>query len=125
MGKWTASVTLDSIEFDGDKIVFTVGRLLTEDMTVMSKYFEPETGKLKFNSNTEICEIAADILPKRVVSMSGMTKADGTEFTLTEFIAASKEFYFAPLLGELFGKLMGISVVGAQTKNSVPLSPES
>lgn len=124
MGKWSATVTLDSIVFDGDSITFTVNRMLTEDMTIMSKYFDPDTGKLKFNSNTEICEVAADLLPKRVVGMVGMTKADGSEFTLQEFNTAAKEFYFAPLLGELFAKLMSISVVGVQAKNSVPPLPE-
>lgn len=123
MGKWTATVTLEPIEFDGDQIVFNVNRLLTKDMGEMAKHYNESEGKLQFTSNAEVCTLAANIFPQYVNSVSGMVDGNGTQIDKERFIQIAQEFYFAPLVGQLFGKLMEISVVGAQAKNSAPPSP--
>lgn len=123
MGKWTATVELEPIEFDGDQIVFNVNRLLTKDMGEMAKHYNESEGKLQFTSNAEVCTLAANLLPQYVNSVSGMTDGGGAPIDKERFVQISQEFYFAPLVGQLFGKLMEISVVGAQAKNSAPPSP--
>ena len=126
MGNWTSDVKLAPIEFDGDAITFHVKRLLIEDMSDMMKNFNPETQKLSFGAPSEVCELAARIIPKYVTRMAGMNKGDGTAFTIEEFMAVSNEFYFVPLIGQLFGELVSASVVGkSDEKNSVPPSAGS
>lgn len=123
MGKWTATVELEAIEFDGDQIVFNVNRLLTKDMGEMARHYNESEGKLQFTSNAEVCTLAADLFPRYVNSMHGMTDGDGAAINKERFVQIAQEFYFAPLVGQLFAKLMEISVVGTQAKNSVPPSP--
>lgn len=125
MGNWTNKpVALEPIKFDGDSVVFTASRLLVEDMMVLSKHFDQAKGVMRFNSPLEVCAMAGDILPKYIKSISGYT-IDGQPMTLDEFFMAVREFYFVPLVGELFGKLVLISSVGVQEKNSAAPSPES
>lgn len=125
MGKWVAEVTLEPIEFDGDKITFTAKRLLAEDMGVVLQNYDSEKETLRFASHGDLAKVAADIFPKYVTAIDGMTKGDGTPFTVPEFIAASKEFYFMPLVTGLFTRIMGISSVGKEAKNSEPPAPVS
>lgn len=123
MGNWTNNVTLDPIEFDGDKVVVTVTRLLTEDMQMLRKY--QVDGVFKFTDTLELCSIAAKLFPKYVVGVTGLLKADKTEMTREEFLAVVQEFYFVNLVASIFNKLISASIVGLQEKNSVPPSPES
>ncbi len=123
MGKWTAEVTLEPVEFDGDTITFTAKRLLASDMGVVLQHYDSEKQTLRFANQSEMAKVAADIFPKYVTSISGMTKGDGTPFTVTEFIEASKEFYFMPLVTGLFSGIMAISSVGKEAKNSEPPAP--
>lgn len=118
MGNWTSKgVVLPPIEFDGDSVTFTVKRLLVEDMLTLSKHFDKANGTLKFESPLEVCQTAQSIFPKYVTGIVGMTNGDGGNVTVEEFIEASKEFYFVPLIGELFGALINASTVKAQEKN--------
>lgn len=123
MGKWTATVELEPIEFDGDQIVFNVNRLLTKDMGEMTKHYDESEGKLQFTSNAEVCTLAANLFPQYVNSVSGMTDGGGVPIDKVRFIKIAQEFYFVPLVGQLFAKLMEISIVGSQAKNSEPPSP--
>lgn len=123
MGNWTKDVVLEPIDFDGDKVVVTVTRLLTEDMQMLRKF--QVDGVFKFTDTMELCTTAAKIFPKYVVSVVGLLKADKTEMTRDEFLAASQEFYFVNLTASIFNKLISASVMGAQAKNSAPPSPES
>lgn len=116
MGNWTKEVRLPEIEFDGDTVVFTVTRMLVEDMQMLSKFFDKDSGTLKFTDNLEVCGLAKTILPRRVVKIEGMKKADGTDMTREEYLAVASEFYFAELNGQLFGELMSVSVVKQQEK---------
>ena len=122
MGKWTNDVTLQPIAFDGDSITFTVKRLLTEDMGVLLQHYDAEKGVIRFESQDKLAAVAAEIFPKYITGISGMTKADGTAFTVDEFVAVAKEFYFAPVIGQLFAQIMVASTVGAAEKNSEPPS---
>jgi len=125
MGQWSNKpVVLKPIEFDGDSIVFSVGRLLVEDMMTLAKFHNASNGTLSFGSPLEVCAMAQAILPKYVKSISGLRKDDGGEMTVAEFIEASKEFYFVPLIGTLFAELITVSTVQAQAKNSAPPSAE-
>jgi len=121
MGSWSSKpVVLPPIAFDGDDITFSVKRLLVEDMMLLSNHFKD--GKMVFESPMQVCETAAKILPKYVTAIEGMSTADGA-MTLEQFTEATAEFYFVPLIGELFAKLITVSTVGGQAKNSVPPSP--
>ena len=124
MGNWsTNGVELEPIEFDGDSITFTVKRLLVEDMLVLSKYFNRETGALSFGSPLEVCQTAQEIFPKYIQKVGGMFKANGSAMTAEEFLTASKDFYFVPLVGQLFTALISASTVKAtEAKNSEPPS---
>lgn len=125
MGNWTAETSLEPIEFDGDLITFTVGRLLVEDMAEVMQNYNPTTEKLTFTDPAEVCGLAAKIVPKYVKGIRGMKKPDGTEFTVAEFAdIAGKQFYFTGLVGALFGGLVSASVVGQAVKNSEPPSAE-
>jgi hypothetical protein len=110
-------VRLDPIEFDGDKVVFTVKRLLVEDMLVLSKHFDADKKKMVFASPMEVCKTASEVLPKYVLAIDGYSKAVGTALTVAEFLEAAKEFYFVQLVGELFGHMVSISTAGVQAKN--------
>jgi len=126
MAKWSNKpVVLEPISFDGDSVVFTAKRLLVEDMQTMSKFFNKERGAMVFNSPLEVCTLAAEIFPKYIVELQGLTKDDGTAVTRDEFLEAAKEFYFVPLISALFAGLMQISTVRSSEKNSAPPSPES
>ena len=121
MGNWASKgVTLDPIDFDGDSITFVVKRLLVEDMQILLKFYKPESGTLAFDDPLEVCRTAQGIFPRYILSQIGMKKEDGTEFTLEEFNEATSEFYFVPLVGALFGALIGASTLKGQEKNSVP-----
>ena len=118
MGKWLGGgVKLDPIDFDGDSIVFTVNRLKVGDMAPLAKHFAQDSGMLNFSSQLEVCTVAAELLPRYVVSIEGMTKGDGSAMALDEFNTAVSDFYFAELLGKLLGKLIEVSAVGGQEKN--------
>lgn len=119
MGNWTSGgVVLDAINFDGDDIIITATRLTVKDMMLLSKFFDKEKGVMRFNNPLEVCETAAVILPQHIVSISGCKKQDGTEVTKEEFNAAMGEFYFVPMIGELFTKLMAVSTLNPeQVKN--------
>lgn len=118
MGKWSSNVVLEPIEFDGDKVVFSANRLLVDDMLVLSKYFDKDKGTIAFGSAMDVCKVAGEVLPKYITNITGMTKADNTPMTKDEFLQAAKEFYFVPLVGELFGRLVQASTVGsADAKN--------
>lgn len=126
MGNWSSKpVILDPIEFDGDKVVVTVKRLLMEDMQAISKYFDREKGVMRFDSPLEVCKAAADIMPKYVVGIDGMVDGDGSRVTLEEFHKAVGEFYLVPLFGGIFQGLVRVSTARAQEKNSAPPSAES
>jgi len=123
MGNWTkGSVKLEPIEFDGEQVVFHAKRLLVEDMLVLSKHFNGD--KMVFASPMEVCQTAAGILPKYLTAISGY-KVDGADMTLEEFLAAAQEFYFVPLVGALFGRLVAISTAKGMEKNLPPPSPAS
>lgn len=126
MGNWTnKTVVLEPLEFDGDKIVFTVKRLLVEDMQTLSKFFDGSSGSLKFNNPLDVCKTAQEIFPKYVTALNGLNKEDGSAVTVEEFMEASKEFYFVPLVGQLFASLISVSTVKSIEKNSVPPTVES
>lgn len=126
MGNWSSKgVVLPPIEFDGDSITFTVKRLLVEDMMVLSKHFNQKNGALQFESPLEVCQTAQSIFPKYVQGINGMLDEDGKPVTVEGFVEATKEFYFVPLIGELFTSLLTVSTVKAQAKNSAPLSVAS
>lgn len=123
MGQWSSKpVKLDPIAFDGDNITFTVKRLLVPDMMVLNKYIVGD--KLAFSAPLEMVNVATEILPKYVIGIDGMT-ADGEAVTPEQFINSIGEFYFVPLIGQLFTALIAASTVGQQTKNSAPPSPNS
>jgi hypothetical protein len=124
MGKWTNEVVLDPIEFDGDIITFTAKRLLAEDMALILQNYDKEKEVLRFANEAEMSKMTAAIFPKYVTKIEGMTKGGGEQFTVTEFVEASKEFYFVPLVGKLFSGIMKISTVGGlQAKNSTSPAP--
>lgn len=110
MGNWASSaVQLAPINFDGDSIVVTVNRLKVKSMSKLAgKYTD---GKLTFASQMELCETAAELLPDYIVSVSGMKKADGSEFSRDELLGVLGEFYFAGFVGELLNKLIEASSV--------------
>lgn len=125
MGNWTSkSVVLEPIEFDGDSITFHVKRLLVEDMQVLAKYFDGSKGMMSFDNPLDVCKTAQEIFPKYVTGIKGLLDAEGHEVSVEQFLEASKEFYFVPLIGELFAKLIDVSTAKAQLKNSAPPSPE-
>lgn len=114
MGNWSAAaVQLDPIEFDGDKIVFTANRLKTTHIGVLLKHYDAERGTLVFSSQLEVIEAASQVLPEYIIGISGMTKGDGTEFSLEEFKNALGDFYFVPLVGEVLAGLVKASTVKA------------
>jgi len=120
MGSWSnKSVVLDPIEFDGDMIVFSTKRLLVEDMQILMKFYDKETGNLAFSDPLEVCKTAGSIFPNYITDVKGMF-SDGVEMSVTEFLEASKEFYFVPLIGALFGALISASTVKSKEKNSAP-----
>jgi hypothetical protein len=126
MGNWTnKTVVLEPIEFDGDKIVFTVKRLLVEDMQVLSRFYDNSSGNLQFSSPLDVCKTAQEVFPKYVQAINGMSKEDGSAMTVEEFMEASKEFYFITLIGQLFAGLIAASTVKSKEKNSAPPSVES
>lgn len=124
MGNWTNKpIQLPEIQFDGDDITFTVKRLLVEDMLVLSKHFNAEKGVLSFGSPLEVCKTAQELFPKYVVGVAGLQTAEATPVSLAEFLEAVKDFYFVPLVGELFTALIVASTVKAdERKNSEPPS---
>jgi hypothetical protein len=126
MGNWTnKAVPLDEIEFDGDKIQFFARRMLVEEMQLLSKYHDKASGKLKFDDPLEVCTVAQSFFPRALVGVKGLRSGEGVEMTIEDFLEASKEFYFVPLIGEVFAKLIAISTIKASAKNSVPPTPES
>lgn len=126
MGNWSSKpVVLEPIEFDGDKVVVTVKRLLVEDMQMLAKYFDRDKGTMRFESPLEMCKAASDIMPKYVTGIDGLIDGDGVRVTLEEFHKAVGEFYFVPLSGAIFQGLVRVSTAKAQEKNSAPPSAES
>lgn len=118
MGKWAGGgVKLEPIEFDGDSITFTVNRLKVSDMAPLAKHFQADGAMLTFSSQLEVCSVAAETLPRYVLTVEGMTKADGSAMTKDEFCAALPDFYFAELLGTLLTRLIEASTPGRAEKN--------
>lgn len=126
MGSWSnKAVRLEPIEFDGDAIHFQVKRLRIEDASVVMKFYDREAKRMRFNDPMELVAAAASIIPKYVVEVEGMKDAEGAHLTVEQFAEASKDFYFMPLLSQLFVGLMTVSVMSkADEKNSGPLSTE-
>ncbi|OGC95828.1 MAG: hypothetical protein A2W25_15240 [candidate division Zixibacteria bacterium RBG_16_53_22] len=118
MGNWTSNVILEPIEFDGDSIVFTCGRLTVEDMLALSKFFDQEKGVLRFDDQLQALNTAQGLIGKYVRRIDGMRMPDGASITVEQFSEVAREFYFVPLLGELLANLVTISTVGKSEKNS-------
>lgn len=123
MGNWSEKgVVVAPIEFDGDTICFTIKRILVEDMMQLSKYIVDN--KLIFDNPLEACKLAQAVIPKYIISMTGLRKADGSEMTIAEFAGASAEVYFIALIGKLFSELIATGNVGGASKNLPPPSPD-
>lgn len=122
MGKWTnTGVNLPAIDFDGDRISVSVKRLRMEDMSLMSKNFDTVTKTMRFSDPMEMCQLASKILPNYVVAFSGYKKGDGAEMLLDEFLQeAVSEFYFVPLVGQIFAGLLSVSTVPKDLEKNLP-----
>ena len=119
MGQWTQDgVPVEPILFDGDEVRFTLKRLLVEDMERMAVNFDTATKIMRFENPMEACKLASNLIPKYVLAINGCKKANGIEMTLEEFREAAMEFYFVPLLGQLFARLVTISVVGKEQEKN-------
>ncbi len=126
MGSWTKEVKLPAIVFDGDSIVVTVNRLLADDMAVIMSHYDAEKKMLVFTGgNAEMSKLTADIFPKYITNIEGMTKGDGLPFGVGEFMEVAKESYFSRLIGQLLAELIRASSVGAEVKNLESPAPSN
>jgi hypothetical protein len=110
VGNWASSaIALPVIDFDGDKIAVTVNRLKVKSMSLIAGKYS--NGTLTFANQMELCEVASQLLPEYIVSVSGMTKADGSQFSRDDLVAVLGEFYFAQLVGAILNGLIEASSV--------------
>lgn len=122
MGSWTkGSVQLPVIEFDGEQVSVSIKhRLLTVDAQSLERFVDRERGSLRFSDAMEVMKMAGELLPRYVDSFTGYSDSTGSPLTAAEFCEhASREFFFVPLVGQIFVSMLEVSTLGkAQEKTS-------
>lgn len=124
MGNWTREVLLDPIEFDGDIISVTVKRLLASDMDIVLHNYDSSGSPIA--TPVSMTKLAAELVPKYLVKLEGMVQKDGLPFTLEDFKQVCGDYYFAPLIGKIYGGILRHGSLSAeQLKNFMPPAQES
>ena len=109
MSKWLPTpAELPEINFDGDVLKVTAKRLKIADMSSL-------VGK-KFDLNSDegrlgVTQLGAEVLPKYLVSLDGLTDANGGAIGLQTYLDNIEDFYFASLTAAILFGLLSVSSV--------------
>lgn len=109
MSKWLPTpAELPEITFDGDTINVKSKRLKISDMSSL-------VGK-KFDLNSDegrlgVTQLGAEVLPKYLVSIEGLTDANGGAIDLQTYLDNIDDFYFASLTAAILFGLLSVSSV--------------
>ena len=109
MSKWLPTpADLPEVTFDGDTIKVKAKRLKIADMSSL-------VGK-KFDLNSDegrlgVTQLGAEVLPKYLTSIDGLTDANGDAVTLQSYLDNIEDFYFASLTAAILFGLLSVSSV--------------
>lgn len=125
MSNFTKTFTIDTT-FEDDAITLIVSRMKRKDALKLVPYMgEPdENGELKidFKGQIELLDIAADLLPKYIESMTGLKDAEGTAITVEEMLDGA---YFLDLIGNIINDLMVKSFMSKKERKKLKEQPVS
>lgn len=120
------------ISFDGDEVVVEMRRMKRKDALKLSTFMSVGDGddevKMSFTDQFEMIDVAADMLPKYLISIKGLF-IDDVEVSISDddtMKIVYEEAYFISLLSEIISVLMQKSFLNEDgvEKKSVK-SPES
>jgi len=119
MSKFTKSFRVE-LDFEGDHLVLVMERMKRKDALKLVPYMgAPDadgTVNISFGDQITVMNVAADLLPKYVKSLTGLVDEDGEAMTIEMIV---DEAYFLTLIGQILNHLMVKSFIGeAEVKKS-------
>lgn len=107
MGRFTQAVE-ETVEFDGDKVSFTLRRLQNKHMLVLAPVLAALPGENALARTARLVQAAEGILRECVTNWQGPKDSTGKALTFDEVLAES---YFLGLTDEVLGRLLKVSVM--------------
>ena len=105
MSRYTPKVT-QQFEFDGDTVTVEFNRLKRKHLLVLSPHMTDDADKLTFEDQVKFTEVAAEIMPECVISMTGLTDIDGNTISIE---TVTEDAYFVKLVSDIMGAIMSHS----------------
>jgi len=120
-----SKVVEQEITFDGDLLKIKMRRMKNKHMLhigpALSEPFEKSSGGLLLRTS-KLVDVAKEPLAECVTELSGLKDADGNAL---EFKDILEESYFLPLLDQILGMLIQVSVMSeVDAKKSAAVQPE-
>lgn len=119
MGRFTQAVD-EKVEFDGDTVSFTLRRLQNKHMLVLAPVLAALPGENALARTARLVQAADGILKECITNWQGPKDAGGKALSLDEVLTES---YFLPLLDEVLGRLLKVSVMQEVDAKKSPATP--
>lgn len=119
MGRFTQAVD-ETVIFDGDAVGFTLRRLQNKHMLVLAPVLTILPGENPLARTARLVQAAGGILRECVTNWHGPSDAGGKALTFDEVLSES---YFLPLMDEVLGRLLKISVMQEVDAKKSPATP--
>lgn len=105
MSKYLERLTIGPIDFDGDSVVVVTTQLDVVDMETIAPHVS-SSGKVSFSDSLQLIKVTNEILPERILSISGLT-VGGVEVSKEDFVGKYiKKAYFMELTSEIVTQMM-------------------
>ena len=126
MGHFTQAVE-EKTTFDGDEVAYSLRRMQNKHMVKLAPLLvtSPSNPESALVRTARMVEGAKDVIKDCISNFRGVKDSSGADMTLD---AVLDESYFLPLLDELLGRLLQVSVrTGADEKklDVTPRAPSS
>ena len=104
MSKYTSKFKYE-YDFEDDTVKVSSTRLKRKDFLKLTPFIETDDKgevRMTFHDQNKFVDICADLLPKYIVSMTGLNDEDGVPITLETVI---EETYFMDITSEMINRL--------------------
>ena len=119
MGRFTQAVD-ETTTFDGDTVSFTLRRLQNKHMLALAPALGALPGENALARTARLVQVADGVIKECVTNWQGPKDATGRALSLDEVLAES---YFLPLLDEVLGRLLKVSVMQEVDAKKLPATP--
>lgn len=103
MSNFTPMVTED-FDFDGDTVTVTFERMKRKHIVLLSPHMDPsQEGVVSFEDQVQFTEVAVEILPEVVKTLTGLVDSGGNNIALDTVL---EETYFTKLVADIMSAVM-------------------